>query len=199
MLLWLISEQKSWSAFGSFSPLNGLSPCPPPFMLRCSRLLQCLPVNSWRDLFLPHEMHAFFCSMSQSWPGRAKPFRVSLFSLVWFPLSCQSSSVPVSHAGTQDSLAGLVFPWFCPNWRKLCMFPRPPLCPNYGKTGLYFSHNWHGLCLGQEPKTNYKEWPQPRELEKHLDNTVQKLFPRMRWHLKYVLGLCIFFIALELV
>lgn len=128
----------------------------PPFMLRCSRLLQCLPVNSWRDLFLLHEMHAFFCSMSQSWPGRAKPFRVSLFPLVWFPLRCQSSSVPVSHAGTQDSLAGLVFPWFCPNWRKLCMFPRPPLCPNYGKLAFTFLITGMGCVWVRSPRQTTK-------------------------------------------
>lgn len=64
------------------------------------------------------------------------------------------------------------------------------------KTDFFF-HNWHRLCLGQEPNINYKDWPQPRELEKKLDNTVGKLFSHVNWHLKYVLVLCMFFYANE--
>lgn len=143
---------------------------PPYISLRCSRLLQCYSVNSWRESFLPHRW-VLPSAPVKSWPGTAKPFRMNLFPYVWFPLSWQSSSVPVSHASTQGSLAGLAFPRFYHNWRKLCIFPRL-LLSKLWKTGLFVTHNWQGLCLGQEPNTNYKEWPQPRELEKHLDNTV---------------------------
>lgn len=67
----------------------------------------------------------------------------------------------------------------------LSVFPRSPLYPNPWKTDIFF-HNWHRMCLGQEPCINYKDWPPPRELEKKPDNTVGKSFPHINWHLKYV-------------
>lgn len=200
MLLWLISEQKSWSAFGSFSPLNGLSPCPPsPFHAEVFKIASVLTSEELKG------------PLSPAWDARLLLFYEP--KLAWQSQAFQSE--PVSSCLVSSQLSVLICPRFPrgytgqPGWvgfslilpqlEKAVHVPTAAPLSKLWKTGLYFSHNWHGLCLGQEPKTNYKEWPQPRELEKHLDNTVQKLFPRMRWHLKYVLGLCIFFIALELV
>lgn len=141
---------------------------PPYISVRYSRLLHCFSVNSWRDSFLPLRW-VFPSAPMKSCAGTAKPFRMDPFPLVWFPLSWQSSSVP--RFPHRTAYLGWLFPDFTTTGEN-CIFPRSPLSKLW-KTGLFITHNWHGLCLGQEPNTNYKEWPQPRELEKHLDNTVR--------------------------
>lgn len=130
-------------------------------------------------------MDAFFCSVCQGWLCKMGPFPPA-----WQPLSS-----PILCGFTrQPSWVG--FSVLSPEPETgLYMFPWSPLYPNHGN--LTFFHNWHRLCWGQEPNINYKDWPQPRELEKKLDNTVGKLFPHINWYLKYVRVLCAFFYATE--
>lgn len=110
-------------------------------------------------------------------------------SSVPFPLVRQSSSILISLWVRGRARLGWLFSDFTRTRDRSVHVPTVASLSKPWKTDFFF-HNWHRLCLGQEPNINYKDWPQPRELKKNLDNTNGKLFPHMNWHLKYVLVLC---------
>lgn len=156
-------------------------------MAHVSRLLQCFLINSKRYIFSP------------KWNGHSPPLHMPRpTSQNW---STSSGSIvlvcPHFRVGAQDSQAGLAFQWLHQNQRQSCTCSHGHLFIQTMESWLFFFPNWHRLCLGQEPNINYKDWPQPREHEKKLDNTVGKLFSHVNWHSKYVLVLCTFSMPME--
>lgn len=130
---------------------------PPPFMLRCSRLLQCLftseqlkgPLSPiWDARFL------LFYEQKLAWQSQAFQSEPVSSCLVSSPLSVLIClRFPREYIG-QPGWVG--FPWFCHNWRKLCMFPQPPLCPNHGKLAFTFLITGMGCVWVRSPRQTTK-------------------------------------------
>lgn len=113
------------------------------------------------------------------------------------PLALQSLSILISVWVHRIARLGWLFNDFTRTRDRAVHVPTVTSLFKPWKADCFFFPNWHRLCLGQEPNINYKDWPQPREHEKKLDNTVGKLFSHVNWHSKYVLVLYTFSMPME--